>query len=87
MSLDLASSTSLHLSHLRFVGGLLTLSPKYAFVVEDEDCHICGYLAAALDARRFWTKYEMAYLPALRSKYPSPPADHLPAVVKVTSCI
>jgi len=66
----------------RFVGGLLTLSPKYAFVVEDEDCHICGYLAAALDARRFWTKYEMAYLPALRSKYPSPPADHLPAVVK-----
>nr|CAB3263810.1 bifunctional protein NCOAT-like [Phallusia mammillata] len=56
------------------VGALLTLSPEYCFVVEDES-GVCGYLAATLNAQKFWKKYEMAYLPEMREKYEKPESD------------
>ena len=58
----------------RLVGALLTLSPEYCFVVEDEE-GLCGYLAAALDAKKFWKKYELAYLPEMREKYEKPESN------------
>ena len=50
---------------------MLTLSPDYSFVVEDEQ-GVCGYLAATLHAKSFWQKYEVAYLPEMREKYVKP---------------
>ena len=59
----------------RLVGALLTLSPEYCFVAED-DSGLCGYLLAALDSKKFWTKYELAYLPEMRVKYEKPTAEN-----------
>jgi len=36
----------------RLIGGFLTLSPEYCFIVEDE-VGICGYALAALDGQQF----------------------------------
>uniref|UniRef100_F6V549 GH84 domain-containing protein n=1 Tax=Ciona intestinalis TaxID=7719 RepID=F6V549_CIOIN len=58
----------------RLTGALLTLSPEYCFVVEDES-GICGYLAATLNAKDFWKKYELAYLPEMREKYAKPESE------------
>jgi len=55
----------------KLIGGFLTLSPELSFVVEDED-GICGYGLAALDAKQYLKKLEMAWLPELCSKYPEP---------------
>jgi len=52
------------------------LSPEYCFVVEDENS-ICGYLAATLNAKKFWKKYELAYLPEMREKYSKPECEDM----------
>ena len=51
------------------IGGFLTLSPEFCFVVEDEQS-ICGYALAAVDAVQFSKKVELAWMPDLRRKYP-----------------
>ena len=57
----------------RFVGALLTTSSDFCFVLEDsESGRVCGYAAAACDARDFHRKAEMAWLPAMQEKYPRP---------------
>ena len=45
-------------------------------VVEDDN-GIVGYAGAALDARQFYTKVRMAWLPEMSQKYPlpTPPAS------------
>uniref|UniRef100_H2Z2S4 protein O-GlcNAcase n=1 Tax=Ciona savignyi TaxID=51511 RepID=H2Z2S4_CIOSA len=58
----------------RLIGALLTLSPEYCFVVEDNE-GVCGYLAATHNAKDFWRKYEIAYLPEMREKYSKPEAE------------
>ncbi|XP_029850217.3 protein O-GlcNAcase isoform X1 [Ixodes scapularis] len=55
----------------KLVGGFLTLSNEYCFVVEDET-GICGYALAALDAQQFNKKLEIAWKPELCLKYPAP---------------
>jgi len=55
------------------LGAILQLSPEYTFVVEDENGDICGYLSACLDSKKFWTKYELCYLPEMKLKYPEVP--------------
>ena len=55
----------------RLVGALLTLSPEYCFVAED-DMGVCGYLVGARCAKKFWKQYEIAYLPEIREKYQKP---------------
>ena len=57
----------------RFVGALLTTSSDFCFVLEDsESGRVCGYAAAACDARDLYRKAEMAWLPAMQEKYPKP---------------
>jgi len=51
------------------VGGFLTLTPEFCFVVEDDD-GVVGYTLAALDAKQFHKKLEVAWLPEMCCKYP-----------------
>lgn len=48
--------------------------PSLAFVVED-DLGVGGYIVAALDTRAFEKRLETDWWPALRDRYPAPPAD------------
>ncbi len=59
----------------RLIGGFLTLSPEYCFIVEDE-VGICGYALAALDGQQFEKRVEIAWTPELTRKYP-PPTDKI----------
>lgn len=53
----------------RFVGPFLSFSPELCMVVEDET-GIVGYACAALDARQFFAKLQVAWLPEMCQKYP-----------------
>ena len=55
----------------RLVGGFLTLTPEFCLVVED-DVGLVGYALAALDAKQFHKKLELAWLPEMCRKYPRP---------------
>ncbi|XP_067010985.1 protein O-GlcNAcase [Anabrus simplex] len=55
----------------RLVGGFLTLSPEFCFVVEEET-ELTGYALAALDAKQFYKKLEIGWLPDMCNKYPQP---------------
>ncbi|XP_038677395.1 protein O-GlcNAcase isoform X1 [Scyliorhinus canicula] len=55
------------------VGGLLTLSPDYCFVLEDEG--ICGYALGTVDVKPFCTKCKVSWIPAMREKYIKPEAS------------
>lgn len=55
----------------RLVGSMVTLSPECCYVVEDDD-GLMGYCVAALDARHLQQQQQMAWLPAMREKYPKP---------------
>ena len=48
----------------RCVGGFLTLSPEYCFVVED-DSGLCGYALAVLDAKGYYNKLEVSWIPEI----------------------
>jgi protein O-GlcNAcase/histone acetyltransferase len=50
------------------LGGFTTTSPAHCFILEDEE-GICGYVVAAVDAKEYYKKLEIAYLPAMREKY------------------
>jgi len=47
------------------------LTPEFCFVVED-DVGVVGYALAALDAKQFHKKLELAWLPEMCRKYPRP---------------
>ena len=52
------------------VGGWLTLCPEYAFVCENSlDGSIVGYAVSAPEAKTFYTRFNMAWLPEMRLKY------------------
>lgn len=53
------------------VGGFLTISSQFCFVVED-DKGICGYVLAAPDASDFHSKMASSWLPAMHEKYQLP---------------
>nr|CAD7196935.1 unnamed protein product [Timema douglasi] len=55
----------------KLVGGFLSLSGEFCFVVEDE-VGLVGYALAALDAKQFHKKLELDWLPDMCDKYPSP---------------
>lgn len=55
----------------KLVGGLITLSPEYCFVLEDDN-GICGYILGALDAKTYYNKLESAWIPELCKKYAKP---------------
>lgn len=71
----------------KLVGGFLTLSNEYCFVVEDET-GVCGYALAALDAQDFNKRLEVAWKPELCTKYPAPtkePSEMLTPAEEVMS--
>ncbi|XP_062927489.1 protein O-GlcNAcase isoform X2 [Mobula hypostoma] len=53
------------------VGGLLTLSPDYCFVLEDEGS-ICGYALGTVDVKPYARKCKVSWIPAMREKYVKP---------------
>ncbi|KFP25263.1 Bifunctional protein NCOAT, partial [Colius striatus] len=59
---------------LRLVGGLLTLSLDYCFVLEDED-GICGYALGTVDVTPFIKKCKMSWIPFMQEKYTKPNSD------------
>ncbi|XP_051883632.1 protein O-GlcNAcase-like [Pristis pectinata] len=56
------------------VGGLLTLSPDYCFVLEDEGS-ICGYALGTVDVKPYARKCKVSWIPAMREKYVKPEAN------------
>uniref|UniRef100_A0A3B4B7U3 Protein O-GlcNAcase n=1 Tax=Periophthalmus magnuspinnatus TaxID=409849 RepID=A0A3B4B7U3_9GOBI len=55
----------------RLVGGLLTLSSDYGFVLEDEE-GICGYAVGTVDVKPFVKKCKLSWLPFMQEKYHKP---------------
>uniref|UniRef100_A0A2D4FU48 N-acetyltransferase domain-containing protein n=1 Tax=Micrurus corallinus TaxID=54390 RepID=A0A2D4FU48_MICCO len=58
----------------KLVGGLLSLSPDYCFVLEDED-GICGYALGTVDVTPFIKKCKIAWIPFMQEKYSKPSGD------------
>ncbi|XP_053245384.1 protein O-GlcNAcase isoform X2 [Podarcis raffonei] len=58
----------------KLVGGLLSLSPDYCFVLEDED-GICGYALGTVDVTPFIKKCKIAWFPFMQEKYSKPSSD------------
>jgi ribosomal protein S18 acetylase RimI-like enzyme len=57
-----------------WVGPYLALQPELAFVAED-GTGVVGYVLGADDTRAFEEACERDWWPALRARYPNPPAD------------
>uniref|UniRef100_A0A7N8WZA3 Protein O-GlcNAcase n=1 Tax=Mastacembelus armatus TaxID=205130 RepID=A0A7N8WZA3_9TELE len=55
----------------RLVGGLLTLSSDYGFVLEDDE-GICGYALGTVDVNPFIKKYKLNWIPFMQEKYHKP---------------
>uniref|UniRef100_A0A673IYD7 Protein O-GlcNAcase-like n=1 Tax=Sinocyclocheilus rhinocerous TaxID=307959 RepID=A0A673IYD7_9TELE len=58
----------------RLVGGFLTLSPDYGFVLEDEE-GICGYALGTMDVKPFVKKCKMSWIPFMQEKYNKPDTE------------
>ncbi|KAL1263171.1 hypothetical protein QQF64_005910, partial [Cirrhinus molitorella] len=58
----------------RFVGGFLTLSSDYGFVLEDEE-GICGYALGTVDVKPFVKKCRMSWIPFMQEKYNKPDTE------------
>lgn len=58
----------------RLVGGFLTLSPDYGFVLEDEE-GICGYALGTVDVKPFVKKCQMSWIPFMQEKYIKPDTE------------
>ncbi|TRY74205.1 hypothetical protein DNTS_004370 [Danionella cerebrum] len=58
----------------RLVGGFLTLSPDYGFVLEDED-GVCGYALGTVDVKPFVKKCKMSWIPFMQEKYNKPDTE------------
>lgn len=56
------------------VGGFLTLSPDYCFVLEDEGS-VCGYALGIVDVHPYARKCKVSWIPAMREKYIKPEAS------------
>lgn len=52
----------------RLVGAYLALCPELCFVVEDNGT-VIGYALAALNAKEFYQKLQVSWLPEMCSKY------------------
>lgn len=49
----------------------MTFSPESCFVIEDNGT-VIGYALAALNAKEFYQKLQVSWLPEMCSKYPLP---------------
>ena len=55
------------------------LEPSLAFIAEDDDGAASGYIVGARDSQDFERRMERDWWPALRGRYPLPPAGLPPA--------
>uniref|UniRef100_A0A8C4EH76 O-GlcNAcase n=1 Tax=Dicentrarchus labrax TaxID=13489 RepID=A0A8C4EH76_DICLA len=55
----------------RLVGGLLSLSSEYGFVLEDDE-GICGYALGTVDVKPFLKKCKLSWIPFMQEKYNKP---------------
>ena len=61
----------------RYASPYIHLSLELAFVLEDADGHVCGYVLAALQSDIFYKRYVNEWLPKMRQLYPIiPTGDH-----------
>ncbi|KAJ3610955.1 hypothetical protein NHX12_023045 [Muraenolepis orangiensis] len=58
----------------RLVGGILTLSPDYGFVLEDEE-GICGYAIGTEHVQPFVKKCQLSWIPFMQEKYHKPDCE------------
>ncbi|XP_063290434.1 protein O-GlcNAcase isoform X1 [Pelobates fuscus] len=58
----------------KLVGGLLSHSLDYCFVLEDED-GICGYAVGTVDVAPYLTKCKHSWIPFMQEKYTKPKCD------------
>ncbi|XP_039631197.1 protein O-GlcNAcase [Polypterus senegalus] len=58
----------------KLIGGLLTLSPDYGFVLEDDD-GICGYALGTVDVKPFVKKCKVSWFPVMQEKYNKPDSE------------
>ncbi|XP_075933061.1 protein O-GlcNAcase [Anarhichas minor] len=58
----------------RLVGGLLTLSSDYGFVLEDDE-GICGYALGTVDVQPFVKKCKLNWIPFMKEKYIKPDCE------------
>ncbi|KAM4704281.1 protein O-GlcNAcase [Rhinophrynus dorsalis] len=58
----------------KLVGGLLSHSLDYCFVLEDED-GICGYAVGTVDVTPYITKCKHSWIPFMQEKYTKPKGD------------
>lgn len=56
------------------MGGILTLSPDYGFVLEDEE-GICGYAIGTEDVKPFVKKCKLSWIPFMQEKYHKPDSE------------
>lgn len=60
--------------NFRIVGAFCCISPEFSFVVEDET-GIVGYALAALNAKDFYAKLKISWIPEMQLKYPLKEGD------------
>uniref|UniRef100_A0A146ZL45 Protein O-GlcNAcase n=1 Tax=Fundulus heteroclitus TaxID=8078 RepID=A0A146ZL45_FUNHE len=58
----------------RLVGGLLTVSSDYGFVLEDDE-GICGYALGTVDVKPFIKKCKLSWIPFMQEKYHKPDCE------------
>uniref|UniRef100_A0A8C5AA40 Protein O-GlcNAcase n=1 Tax=Gadus morhua TaxID=8049 RepID=A0A8C5AA40_GADMO len=58
----------------RLVGGILSLSPDYGFVLEDEE-GICGYAIGTEHVKPFVKKCKLTWIPCMQEKYHKPDCE------------
>jgi len=73
-TMEIADTDSFHSNLIadKLVGGFLTLSQEFCFVLESSSQGLCGYTVAALDAKAYTSKLGVAWTPSLCKKYPQP---------------
>uniref|UniRef100_A0A8C6KNK7 Protein O-GlcNAcase n=1 Tax=Nothobranchius furzeri TaxID=105023 RepID=A0A8C6KNK7_NOTFU len=58
----------------RLVGGFLTLSSDYGFVLEDDE-GVCGYALGTVDVKPFVKKCKLSWIPHMQEKYHKPDCE------------
>ncbi|CAF3225325.1 unnamed protein product [Rotaria sp. Silwood2] len=59
----------------RYVSPYIHLSPELAFVLEDSEGNVCGYVLATLHNDIFYKRYLKEWLPKMKQLYPTIPLD------------
>lgn len=54
----------------RLVGPFITINPEFCMIIQNVTNGLIGYACAALDAKAFYRKQEMCWIPAMCVKYP-----------------